>query len=82
METVKIIFSAFLCICTGHENGPIANTKYGMVEGKQLGLHNGNTVNSFLGIPYAAPPVGELRWQVGWYSKYLFLLPFEFDKFK
>lgn len=30
----------------------------GMVEGKRKG-----TVRAFLGIPYAAPPVGELRWK-------------------
>jgi para-nitrobenzyl esterase len=30
----------------------------GTVEGKEMG-----TVHAFLGIPYAAPPVGELRWK-------------------
>jgi len=33
-------------------------TKSGKVEGKEDG-----TVRAFLGIPYAAPPVGELRWK-------------------
>jgi carboxylesterase type B len=39
--------------------GLIVTTGKGMVEGRST---SGN-VNEFLGIPYAAPPVGRLRWQ-------------------
>jgi len=42
----------------GATSGPQAKTDGGVVEGKQEG-----TVNAFLGIPYAAPPVGDLRWK-------------------
>jgi para-nitrobenzyl esterase len=38
--------------------GPVTGT----VNGAVRGLANG-AVNEFLGIPYAAPPVGALRWQ-------------------
>src|SRR6516164_3494066 len=38
--------------------GPVVDTTNGPVRG----LANG-AVNEFLGIPYAAPPVGALRWQ-------------------
>jgi para-nitrobenzyl esterase len=38
--------------------GPIVTTDDGAVHGTTAG-----TVNEFLGIPYAAPPTGNLRWR-------------------
>ena len=40
------------------------DTKYGVVVGHAVELTSGTTINSFLGIPYAKPPTGDLRWQV------------------
>jgi para-nitrobenzyl esterase len=37
--------------------GPVAATHFGAVQGKTVG-----GINEFLGIPYAAPPTGKLRW--------------------
>jgi len=42
----------------GASSGPQAKTQSGTVEGKEDGA-----VHAFLGIPYAAPPVGDLRWK-------------------
>ncbi len=42
--------------------GPVAGPVAGTASGPVRGLANG-TVDEFLGIPYAAPPVGALRWQ-------------------
>jgi carboxylesterase type B len=39
-------------------------TKYGKVQGQSHLLHDGSEVNSFLAIPFAKPPVGELRFAV------------------
>ena len=45
-----------LAKAAGHS--PTALTESGVVIGRRTG-----TVNEFLGIPYAAPPVGALRWR-------------------
>ncbi len=42
----------------------IVDTMDGPVQGDVLNLHTGDKINTFLGIPYAEPPVGSLRWQV------------------
>ena len=42
----------------------VVNTKYGFVEGHTVETHNGQSVLSFLGIPFARPPVDNLRWAV------------------
>lgn len=42
------------------QEAPIAKTEFGSVKGK---LSNDGKINIFLGIPYAAPPVGALRWK-------------------
>lgn len=38
--------------------GPTVTTRYGQLRGKA-----GTTAHAYLGIPYAAPPVGSLRWK-------------------
>ncbi len=41
--------------------GPLTvKTEQGIVQGKTI---NDGKVNAFLGLPYAAPPVGDLRWK-------------------
>jgi para-nitrobenzyl esterase len=39
-------------------DGPIVNTTYGPIQGVQS-----EGVFQFLGVPFAQPPVGNLRWQ-------------------
>lgn len=36
----------------------------GFLIGRHLHTHNGRAIRAFMGIPYAMPPVGELRFKV------------------
>ena len=57
----KILSAGFLLIClqviVSGQNG-ITDTKYGRVEGYQE-----KNIRIYKGIPFAAPPVGDLRWK-------------------
>lgn len=48
---------------------PVVSTKYGDVSGKSIVLHTGAVIDTYLGIPFAKPPIGELRFQVRYMSK-------------
>lgn len=43
---------------------PVVQTKYGTIIGSNLNTSSGQTIEFFGGIPYAKPPVGELRLEV------------------
>jgi para-nitrobenzyl esterase len=52
-------------------DAPIVSTKYGEIQGTAAQL-----ANKYLGIPYALPPVGQLRWTeplraMPWYPQVL-----------
>uniref|UniRef100_A0A914QN70 Carboxylesterase type B domain-containing protein n=1 Tax=Panagrolaimus davidi TaxID=227884 RepID=A0A914QN70_9BILA len=42
---------------------PEAVTEYGKINGKHFVLKDGRVADVFLGIPFAKPPVGELRFE-------------------
>lgn len=41
-------------------------TDSGVLVGRHLTTHNGRPIRAFMGIPYAQPPVGVLRFKVDW----------------
>ena len=45
---------------TSHADPLKVKTEQGKIQGKAI---NSGKVNAFLGLPYAAPPVGDLRWK-------------------
>jgi para-nitrobenzyl esterase len=54
---------AVLALCAASalaQSGPVVETVQGKAQGKTL---DGGLVKAFLGLPYAAPPVGDLRWK-------------------
>nr|QCC89032.1 carboxylesterase 17 [Meteorus pulchricornis] len=56
------LISLFICI-RAVSNEPIVRTKFGPIRGKQMTTKRGFTVAAYLGIPYAEPPVGQLRFK-------------------
>ena len=61
-ESLRVV--SILVLCYNVVYSELITTKYGDVKGKSLRLHNGKFVTHFLGIPYAKPPIGPLRWKV------------------
>lgn len=41
----------------------LVKTEYGLIQGLTLPAYDGETVTAFLGVPYAEPPLGQLRFQ-------------------
>ncbi len=58
LATVSLSFFCLASFSCFASSAPQVKTHSGTVEGKDDGK-----VRSFLGIPYAVPPVGELRWK-------------------
>ena len=65
------LFASILCLfclfATGwsqDEDGPVVEISTGAVLGNYVSTHYGIDVTSFWGIPYGAPPVGPLRFEV------------------
>jgi para-nitrobenzyl esterase len=57
---LTVALCALFFAAVAHASGPRVKTQEGAVEGK---LSADGQIREFLGIPYAAPPVGPLRWK-------------------
>uniref|UniRef100_V5H4P2 Putative acetylcholinesterase/butyrylcholinesterase n=2 Tax=Ixodes ricinus TaxID=34613 RepID=V5H4P2_IXORI len=57
---IPLLLMAICSLC--ESTNPTVRTKNGDVEGLQLNVY-GESVHAFLGIPYARPPIGNLRFQ-------------------
>jgi para-nitrobenzyl esterase len=44
-------------------SGPVLETAAGVLQGAHVTAPDGTPVHRYLGVPYAAPPVGALRWR-------------------
>lgn len=51
----------FISATQHHHRDPLATIRQGTLKGKFQQDKNGRNFSSFLGIPYARPPIGELR---------------------
>lgn len=68
LSTLMLI-SGFIC---GIENTLELNQ--GKIKGSYLKSRNGRVFEAFQGIPYAKPPVGDLRFKVNFTLKLFYLL--------
>ncbi len=58
--TALVLFLMFIKICVSQNNGfPLVSTSKGVLRGLKAGR-----VTKFLGVPYALPPIGNLRFKV------------------
>lgn len=66
MSVLQIIgiVVAFSSLVLGEDVDPIAYTVYGQVQGLYGESRCGRQIIKFLGIPYAKPPTGTLRFKV------------------
>ena len=69
---------------TTNTSAKIVNTVYGAIDGNTVTLDDGTVINSWYGVPYAAPPVGDLRFEVmqyrtfknQWVNFIIYFIPF------
>lgn len=60
---VTTLITIFLyCICV--TSSPIVTIKNGTLQGSIISSRTGRDIYAFQGIPYARPPIGELRFEV------------------
>ncbi|XP_034945771.1 esterase FE4-like [Chelonus insularis] len=60
-SSIFIALFAFVYQCVGHTVDPEITTRLGKIIGTKMVTQNGRNINAFLGIPYAQPPIGLLR---------------------
>jgi para-nitrobenzyl esterase len=58
MQIMRILLLSVFLLLVQQINCQIVNTQYGQIEGMTI-----DNVYRFLGVPYAKPPIGNLRWK-------------------
>lgn len=59
---VWLLSGFFVVICA--DSVPVRKTPLGVLEGYYMKTRGGRQISAFTAIPYAVPPVGELRFMV------------------
>ncbi|KAH9514795.1 Pyrethroid hydrolase Ces2a [Bulinus truncatus] len=61
MQLYIVVGVLLLCCFATVRPSPVVHTPFGRLKGQEKTAQNGKTYFAFLGIPYAKPPVGKLR---------------------
>ena len=64
MAEITNLFLVLSIIAACEAQFPEVDTVYGRVRGQSIPLSSGNVIDSYLGIPFARAPVGDLRFEV------------------
>ena len=64
MKSYTLLNAILFFVCAAHKEDILVHIKDGALKGKNLTSRNNNTFFAFMGIPYAKPPVGNLRFKV------------------
>ncbi len=59
-KIITILIAVFIFISSSHAQVPIIQTTYGKISGSQTA---DGKISIFKGIPFAEPPIGDLRWK-------------------
>ena len=60
----SVIYCVFVIAVVRGLDDPIVKTNYGKIRGQWLRSRENRSIASFIGIPYAEPPVSDLRFKV------------------
>lgn len=77
MKVLNVLtaYVAYIAVSVRGKNDlPVVETSQGSLQGKYMITKQGREFSAFLGIPYAKPPVGQLRFAVSPYNYYKYVL--------
>jgi len=60
---MKLVWFLTILVAAVEAAEVIINTGQGKIKGKELKARDGSPYTAFLGVPYAQPPIGDLRWR-------------------
>lgn len=63
-KMLPLVSLIFLSAVGGNSNFPEVKIEQGKIKGKVMETWKGRTINAFMSIPYAKPPVNDLRFKV------------------
>lgn len=64
LKSILIAFSCILLCKSDNPDGPIVEISLGKLRGFTFELGDNKGADIFLNIPFAKPPIGELRFEV------------------